>query len=39
MPTKFGYATKYVRIWIGVNYSDKPEVTTSIKDIIFAECE
>ena len=36
---KFCYATKYVRVWMGFNYLDVPNVTTEIKDIIFAECE
>ena len=38
-PYKFCSATKYVKIWFGLNYSDVPNVTTEIKDIIFAECE
>ena len=37
--SKFGYATKYIKIWIGLNYSNTQDVTTYIKDIIFAECE
>ena len=37
--SKFGYATKYIKIWIGLNYSNTQDVTTYIKDVIFAECE
>ena len=37
--TKFCSATKYIKIWLGLNYSDISNVTTEIKDIIFAECE
>lgn len=36
---KFCSATKYVKIWLGINYSDVQNLTTEIKNIIFAEYE
>ena len=37
--TKFRPTTKYVKILILINYDNIPDVTTDIKDIIFAEME
>lgn len=37
--TKFRPATKYIKILILINYNNLPDITTNIKDIIFAEME
>ena len=37
--SKFRPATKYVKILMLINYNKLPDVTTDIKDVIFAEME
>lgn len=37
--TKFRQGTKYIKILFLINYDSVQDVTTSIKDVIFAECE
>ena len=38
-PAKFRPATKYVKILMLINYNKMPDVTTDIKDVIFAEMD
>ena len=37
--SKFRAGTKYVRVLFLINYDSVPDVTTGIRDVIFAECE